>query len=58
MAMKNTPARFELVPSSRNDWSRFNGFQIGSPLKITVDEDDTMMPMNEVMANPIGIVNN
>lgn len=56
LAMRKTPARFWLVPSSRNDWRRLSGFQIGSPLKITVDDDDTMIPMKEVMAKPTGMV--
>jgi hypothetical protein len=43
------------VPSLRNDWRRSRGFQIGWP-KITVDDEETMMPMNEVTANPTGIV--
>ena len=36
--------------------SRFNGFQIGCPY-ITAEDDDTMMPMKEVTAKPMGIVN-
>lgn len=39
----------------RNDWRRSSGFQIGSP-KITVEEEETMMPMNDVTAKPTGIV--
>lgn len=55
--MKKTPARFLDPPSSRNCWRRTNGSHIGSFLKITVDEEDTIMPMKEVIANPIGMVN-
>lgn len=29
---------------------------MGSPLKMTVDEEETMIPMNEVTAKPTGIV--
>ena len=54
-AMKKTPARFLLVPSFKKDWRRTRGFQIGLP-KMTVEEEDTMMPMNEVTAKPMGIV--
>ena len=54
-ATKKTPARFWWVPSLRNDWRRSSGFQIGSP-KMTVEEEETMMPMNDVTAKPTGIV--
>ena len=58
LAMKKTPARFLELPSSRKDCSRSSGFQIGSPLKITVEEEETIMPMKEVMAKPMGMVSN
>jgi len=40
----------------RKEWRRSRGFQIGSPLKITVELEETIMPMKEVTAKPIGIV--
>lgn len=55
--MKKTPARSLDVPSLRNCWSSSRGFQIVVE-NITVDEDDTIMPMKEVMANPTGMVIN
>jgi hypothetical protein len=58
-AIMNTPKRWPRpLFSPKNDSSRFSGFQIGSPPKITVDEEETMMPIKLVMANPSGIVNN
>lgn len=48
-AMKKTPVRFPAPPSARNRLSRSMGFQMGS-LYITIDEDDTMIPTNEVSA--------
>lgn len=54
-AMKKTPARFLLVPSFRNDCRRSRGFQIASP-KMTFEDEDTIIPMKEVIANPMGIV--
>jgi hypothetical protein len=56
MAIKKTPALFLEPPSFRKDCKSSRGFQIGSPLKITVEDDDTMIPMKEVMAKPMGIV--
>ncbi len=55
-AMKKTPVRFPEVPSSRKDWRSWRGFQIGSPLKMMVEEDETMMPINEVIPKPTGMV--
>jgi hypothetical protein len=40
---------------SRNIPQRVNGFHTAFP-KITLEEDETMIPMNEVIANPTGIV--
>jgi len=57
-AMKKTPALFWEPPSSRKDWRRSRGFQMGSPLKMMVEEEETMMPMKEVMAKPQGMVIN
>ena len=54
--MKKTPARLLWVPSLRKDWRRSRGFQIGSPWKITVEEEDTMIPTKDVNANPAGMV--
>lgn len=54
--MKKTPALFAEVPSSRKDWRSLRGFQMGSPLKMTVEDEDTMMPMKDVMAKPQGMV--
>ena len=56
-AMKKTPARVPCPPSSRKRDSKSRGLQIVS-LNITVDDEDTMMPMKEVTAKPIGIVKN
>lgn len=53
-AMKNTPARFAEEPSSRKDCRRSSGFQIDVP-KMTVEDEDTMIPMKEVTANPTGM---
>ena len=55
--MKKTPARLADDPSSRKDVNSCRGFQMGSPPKIITEEDETIIPMNEVMANPQGIVN-
>lgn len=57
--MTNTPNLVALdTPSSLRNFSRRErGDQIGSP-KMTVEEEDTIMPMKLVMANPTGIVNN
>jgi len=57
-AIKNTPARSLEVPSSRKAWRRERGFHIASPPKMTVEEDETIMPMNEVTPKPQGIVIN
>jgi hypothetical protein len=54
--MKNTPARLDDVPSFRKDCKRSRGFQIGSPPKMTTEEEETMMPTKLVKANPAGIV--
>jgi hypothetical protein len=56
VAIKNTPARLLDVPSSRKDCKRSRGFQIGSPPKMTTEEEETIMPTNDVKANPPGIV--
>lgn len=58
VAMKKTPARSLEVPSSRKVWRRVRGFQIGSPPKITVEEDETMIPMKDVRPKPTGMVIN
>ena len=57
-AMIKTPNLSPWVALSRNMPSKSRGFQIGSPPKMTADEEDTMMPMNDVTAKPMGIVNN
>jgi len=44
-AMKKTPARFLDEPSLRNCWRRSRGFQMGSPWKMMVEEEETIMPM-------------
>lgn len=55
-AMMKTPKRWPWpASSSRKLPRRSRGFQIASP-KMTVDEEETMMPMNEVTAKPMGIV--
>jgi hypothetical protein len=56
VAMKKTPARLAEPPSLRKDCRRERGFQMGSPWKMTVEEEETMMPMKEVMAKPTGMV--
>lgn len=57
-AMKNTPARVpESGFASRKFDRRSSGFQMGSPY-ITVEDEDTMIPMNDVIANPQGMVIN
>lgn len=56
VAIKKTPARSLEVPSSRKVWRRVRGFQIGSPPKITVEEEETMIPMKDVTPKPTGIV--
>jgi hypothetical protein len=55
MAIKKTPALFFDDPSLRKDSRRVSGFQIASP-KMTLDEDDTMIPMKDVIAKPQGMV--
>lgn len=57
VAMKKTPARFAEPPSFKKEESKSRGFQIGSPPKITTEQDDTIMPINEVIPNPRGMVN-
>ena len=53
--MKNTPARFPDPPSVKNDWRSSRGFQMASP-KMTVEDEETIMPTKDVMAKPTGIV--
>ena len=57
-AMKKTPALFLDPPSLRKDSRRTSGFQIGSPLKMMVEDDETMIPMKLVTAKPQGMVIN
>ncbi len=60
-AMKKTPVLLADDPSPgslRNFESRSRGFQIGSPLKMTTEQEETMMPINDVTPKPIGIVKN
>ena len=52
--MKNTPARFFAPPSCKKLVSNSNGFQIAFP-NITVDELETIIPINDVRAKQIGI---
>jgi hypothetical protein len=53
--IKKTPARVPEPPSSRNAVRSSSGLQMASP-KMTLEEDETMIPMKEVIAKPIGIV--
>lgn len=53
--MTNTPNRSEELAPSRNFVRRSSGFQIALP-KMTLDDEETIMPIKEVRANPIGIV--
>lgn len=55
-AMKKTPTRLAEPPSFRNEVSNSRGFQIGSPPKITTDDEDTIIPMKQVTPKPMGIV--
>lgn len=55
LAIKKTPARFLEPPSLRNAVRRLRGFHTAVP-KIIFEDDDTIMPINEVTANPAGIV--
>jgi hypothetical protein len=48
--MKKTPALLAEVPSFRKDCRRLSGFQIGSPPKMTTEEELTIKPMKEVSA--------
>jgi hypothetical protein len=43
------------LATSRNIPKRVNGFHTACP-KMTLEEDETIMPMNEVIAKPTGIV--
>src|SRR5690242_1574131 len=54
--MTKTPKRCALPPSSRKDSRTLRGSQTGSPPKMTVDDEDTMIPMKDVIANPRGMV--
>ena len=54
--MKTPNLSPELAPS-RKLLRRSKGFQIGLPY-ITVEDDDTIMPIKEVTANPTGMVIN
>lgn len=55
-AMMKTPKRSpELAPSRKRPRSS-RGFQTGVPPNMTADEEETMIPINEVMANPTGMV--
>lgn len=56
VAIKKTPTRFCDDPSARNECRRSRGFQMGSPLKMTVEDEDTMMPMMDVTPKPQGMV--
>ena len=53
--MKKTPARAPLFAPCRYCPKRSSGFQIVSP-KITVEDEETITPMNDVIPKPIGIV--
>ena len=53
--MKNTPARVPRPPSSRNRLRRSRGDQIVSSY-MTVEDDETIIPMKDVMAKPQGMV--
>src|SRR6478735_585814 len=55
VAMKKTPKRSPELPSSMNLSRRSRGFQMASSYR-TEEAEETMMPMNEVMAKPKGIV--
>jgi len=56
-AMTKTPNRSAPLASAERNWDkRSSGFQMTVP-NITLEEDDTIMPINEVAAKPIGIVN-
>lgn len=57
VAMKKTPTLLEEVPSSRKACKRSSGFQIASPPKMTVDDEETIMPMKDVTPKPMGMVN-
>ena len=54
--MIKTPNLSPELALSRNLVNRSSGFHIGSGGKMTVDEDETMIPMNDVTAKPTGIV--
>ena len=54
-ATKKTPARFWWVPSLRKDCKSSRGFQIGWP-KMTVEEEETIIPIKDVIAKPTGMV--
>ena len=56
-AMMNTPRRERaLAFASSRIWDRrSNGFQIVVP-KMTCEDEDTIIPMNDVVAKAIGIV--
>ena len=58
-AITNTPNRVAPVTlgSSRNNFSKVSGDQIGLP-NVTVELEDTIIPMKLVRANPHGMVNN
>lgn len=58
-AITKTPKRVAppAFGCSRKRWRRSSGSQIGSPPKMTVDEELAMMPIKLVNANPIGMVN-
>lgn len=55
-AMMKIPKRWPELAPSRNIPSKLRGFHTGPLLKITDDEDDTIIPMNEVTPNPMGMV--
>lgn len=54
-AITKIPNRSAELASSRNISIRIRGFQTDLP-KITLDDEVTTMPINEVTANPTGIV--
>jgi hypothetical protein len=56
-AMMKTPKRWPKPPFSLRKLSRRSrGAHRGSPLKTTVDEDETIIPVKLVMVKPIGMV--
>lgn len=58
VAIIKIPKRWPELAPFKNMPRRSRGFQTGSVSKITDEEDDTIIPINEVIPNPIGIVSN